>query len=215
MLLRWRISFIAKRFDIIGILGNGANFHDREYDEVKTWICCFEKWAKETIVQSVEYSNSYFRKISWASPHQSGIARLVILLISLCPFCGAFCKRPCCLDGVRSRSQMAISVRPLPIPKNTETIHCCVRSSVLHNSIGTLFGPDKIFVTEIGWDRSSQCRPQVIRADISRKNCLPLHTRHSWDVLIKSISVCRRSMLERAEFFSTSWPLCLQSLVDR
>ena len=82
------LNHITKRFDIIGILGNGANFKVleqadvedcdifismTEYDEVNMVSAVLAKkmGAKETIVRvrNLEYSNSYFKeKISWASP---------------------------------------------------------------------------------------------------------------------------------------------------
>ena len=83
------LNHITKRFDIIGILGNGANFKIleqadvedcdifismTEYDEVNMISAVLAKkmGAKETIVRvrNPEYSNSYFKekKISWASP---------------------------------------------------------------------------------------------------------------------------------------------------
>ena len=119
------LNHITKRFDIIGILGNGANFKIleqadvedcdifismTEYDEVNMVSAVLAKkmGAKETIVRvrNPEYSNSLQGKkyLGLLPGCQSGIADSTLYCqyyrFPKCAFCGAFCQWSGSLDGI-------------------------------------------------------------------------------------------------------------------
>ena len=120
------LTILTKRFDIIGILGNGANFKILEQADVEDcdifisidrvrWsehgqsaVLAKKMGAKETIVRvrNPEYSILLQGKkyLGLLPGCQSGIAVSSLYCqyhwLPKCPFCRAFCQWPSCLDGI-------------------------------------------------------------------------------------------------------------------